>query len=274
MIRLLPLALLALLLIPSGAQAACGVAPARAVYETPSMQAYVVKQKLIACYRATGKAVGAGQSFNDGMGTDGSYSVVDVLGGRWLHVLFSASAGESSDVRQDTVIDLRTRHTATANVFDDETDNDVVVVPGAVVTAGDGGVIAQFTGGRSQVLTRDSGVSVAASGGRIYWRDEDTGATHTATLDLPAADPARALPRARTIGRCKPRPGARLVVRDTNLVVTRAGGADVGVPAREDAAGRDRRRRVDPVRPRGGLQRGRGSRGARRRQRQAARAGE
>ena len=57
---------------------------------------------------------------------------------------------ESSDVRQDTVIDLRTRHTATANVLDDETDNDVVVVPGAVVTAGDGGVIAQFTGGRSQ----------------------------------------------------------------------------------------------------------------------------
>ena len=40
-----------------------------------------------------------------------------------------------------------------------------------------------------------------------------------------ASDPARALPRARTIGRCKPRPGARLVVRDANLVITRAGGA-------------------------------------------------
>jgi hypothetical protein len=225
MIRLLPLALLALLLIPSAAQAACGVAPARAVYEAPSVQVYANQQKLIACFRATGKAVGVGEGFNDGMGTDGSYTVADVQGGRFLHVIFSASTAESSDVRQDSIVDLRSRHTATANVFDEETDNDVVVVRGAVVTAGDEGVIARFTGGRTEVLTRDSAGSVAASGARIYWRDEDAGATHTATLVLPAADPVRTLPRARTIGRCKPRPGARLVVRDANVVVTRAGGA-------------------------------------------------
>jgi hypothetical protein len=225
MIRLLPLALLLLLLIPSGAEAACGVPAARAVYETPSVQAYASKQKLIACYRATGKAVRIGENSDDGMGTDTNYTVVNVLGGRWAQVLFYASAAESSDVVQYTVVDLRTRRYATANVLDEETDNDAVVVQGAVVTAGDGGVVADFTDGRREVLSRDPGASVAASGARIYWRDEAAGATHTATLVLPAADAARALPRARTIGRCKPRPGARLVVRDANLVVTRAGGA-------------------------------------------------
>ena len=59
----------------------------------------------------------------------------------------------------------------------------------------------------------------------MYWK---TGAqAHTAVLDLPAGDPARPRPLARTVGRCKPpRKGARLVARSPRIVVTSAG-ADV-----------------------------------------------
>jgi hypothetical protein len=224
MIRLLSLALLLLLLVPSGAEAACGVPATRAVYETPSVQVYAKKQKLIACYRATGKSIGVGESSNDGIGTDESYTVVDVLGGRWMHVMFYASAAESSDVRQDSVVDLRKDQAATANVLDDETNNEVVVLRGAVVTAGEDGVIARFTDGRREALSMAFGTALASSDSRVYWRDE-VGAAHTAVLALPAADPARPLPRARTIGRCKPRPGAKLLLRDANVVLTRAGGA-------------------------------------------------
>jgi hypothetical protein len=84
-------------------------------------------------------------------------------------------------------------------------------------------VIARYTDGRYEELSHTPADTIAAAGSRIYWRD--AAGAHTLVLALPAPDAASALPRARTIGRCKPRPGARLIMRDTSIVLTRAGGA-------------------------------------------------
>ncbi|MDA0159341.1 hypothetical protein OM076_03605 [Solirubrobacter ginsenosidimutans] len=223
MIRFFLALALLFLLVPATAEAACGVPAARAEYETPAVQVYASKHQLIACYRATGKARIVGESSNDGMGTDESGSVLGLLGGRWLYTSLFASAAESSDVRIDSLIDLRTNRAAKVTVLDEDTDNQVVALAGALVSAGEHGVVARFTGGRKQVLGTVSATGLAASGARVYWRE--AGAPRTALLDLPAADSARPAPRARTIGRCKPRAGAKLLLRDAHIVLTRAGGA-------------------------------------------------
>ncbi len=222
MIRFLPLVLL-LFLFPGSAQAACGVPPAQAVYETPTVQVYKKKQKLIGCYRPTGKSLGIGENLNDGIGTDESYNVLGVLGGRFVHTQFYATAAESADVRMDHIIDLSKDNSATAPELDSETDNDVVTLPGTIVTAGQDGVVLRTTEGHYEVLSPTPADALAVAGSRLYWRD--AAGVHTTVLTLPAADARRSLPRARTIGKCKPRPGARLIVRDTSIVVTRAGGA-------------------------------------------------
>lgn len=197
--------------------------PADAVYETPSVQIYKKQHKLIGCYRATGKSLGIGDNSNDGMGTDESYTVLGVLGGRFVHTQFYASAAESSDMRMDHIIDLSQDRSATAPVLDSETNNQVVTLPGAIVTAGQDGVVLRTTDGDYQVLSTAPADTVAAAGARLYWRD--AAGAHTTVLALPAADARPALPRARTIGRCKPRPGARLIARDASIVITRQGGA-------------------------------------------------
>ncbi len=57
----------------------------------------------------------------------------------------------------------------------------------------------------------------------MYWRAG--GAAQSAVLDIGTGGDLRPRPLARTIGRCKPRPGARLILRTGRLVITRAGGA-------------------------------------------------
>ncbi|HEY6889892.1 MAG TPA: hypothetical protein VI300_18975, partial [Solirubrobacter sp.] len=223
MIRFFMALALLLLLVPATAQAACGVPAARAEYETPAVQVYTRQHQLIACFRATGKAWIVGQSSNDGMGTDESGAILGFIGGRWLHTSLFASAAESSDVRIDSLIDLRENRKVSATVLDEDNDNEVVALAGALVSAGETGVVARFTGGRRQVLGTVAATGLAASGARVYWRE--AGATRTALLDLPAADRARMAPRARTIGRCKPRAGAKLLLHDAHIVLTRAGGA-------------------------------------------------
>ena len=216
MIRVLLALIAAVLLTPASAHAACGVAPARAIYETPSVQVYMKGQKVVGCDRATGKSRGVGEK--------GLHTVVEVLGNRYIHMRFYASAAESADMQMDSVLDLRTDNGALAPVLSEEIDNQVVALPGAVITAGEEGVIARYTDERMyEVISAAPADTIAAVGSRIYWRD--AAGAHTLVLSLPASDPARALPRARTIGRCKPRPGARLVMRDTSIVVTKAGGA-------------------------------------------------
>ena len=109
----------------------------------------------------------------------------------------------------------------------------VVALPGALVYTG-GGVTARFTDGRKETLSTDpSATGLASSGARVYW--QAAGAAHTALLTLPAGDPSRTRPRLRTIGKCKPRPGARLIVRDDTMARRRARERErVGVPRGQD----------------------------------------
>jgi hypothetical protein len=173
-------------------------------------------QKIVACHRATGRSQGVGERDD--------HTVVEVLGNRYIHMRFYASAAESADMQMDSIFDLRTDDGALAPVLSEEIDNQVVALPGAIVTAGEDGVIARYTDGRFyEVISAVPADTVAAAGSRLYWRD--AAGAHTRVLELPASDPPAALPRARTIGRCKPRPGARLVMRDTSIVITKAGGA-------------------------------------------------
>lgn len=212
------------LLLPAGAEAACGVAAPRADYETPDVQVYVRKHDLVACHRATGKARVVGYRANDGMGTDEYTAVNGVVGGRWVWTSFLASFAESADVREDTLTDLRTGEKVKATISDEDTDGQVIALPGALVVAGPGGVAARLTDGRKLLLGPEPATALAASGARVYWRVE--GAVRTTVLELPAADPAQRAPLARTIGRCRPKPGARLVIRDAGgHVVSRAAGA-------------------------------------------------
>jgi hypothetical protein len=216
MIRALLLAAALVLVLPAAANAACGVPPGDAVYETPAVQIYAKGKRLVACHRATGRSQGVGERAD--------HTVVEVLGNRYVHTRFYASAAESADMQMDSIFDLRTDGSTTAPVLSEEIDNQVVALPGAVVTAGEDGVIARYTDGRGyEVISATAADTVAAAGPRLYWRD--AAGAHTQVLQLPASDTAPGLPRARTIGRCTPRPGARLILRDASIVLTRQGGA-------------------------------------------------
>jgi hypothetical protein len=226
---------LIVILAPGSAQAVgCGIAQSKADYESPDVQVRVHKMKLLACRRATGKELPIGVRFKDGMGTYEDSYVLEVFGGRWVWVLGVSTAAESGDAYDHTVIDLRTRKSVSVTTQSDyEPAADAVGVPGALVVADAKGVKARFTDGRVETLSTLPGAyDVAAVGNRVYWRT-DAGVpyesaddvTHTATLGLPALAAPRTAPRARTIGRCKPRPGAKLLMHDNGVVVTRAGGA-------------------------------------------------
>ena len=214
--------------VPSSAQAACGVPSARAVYETPEVQVYERAKNrrvrdVIACLRATGKARKVDVRANDGMGTDEFSTVNEVLGGRWIWTSLLGSAAESADTREERLTDLRTGETFSIVTEDEFNSRTALAVRGALVVAGEEGVIAHFTDGDKVTLAMAPSTGLAVSGARVYWREQ--GVARTATLTLPAADPARARPLARTISRCKPRRGARLALRTESLVLSRSGGA-------------------------------------------------
>jgi hypothetical protein len=221
MIRLLPLALLAFLLLPSsGAQAACGVPAARATYETPEVQVFQKQDKLIACYRPTGKQRVVGHFLHDS-GTDEASFVYGLLGGRWLHKQDYATFAESADYRMDELVDLRTGKVVKAPIMADDTEGEVVALPGALVRAGHDGVLVRFADGRRQRLDTAPSETMAANGARVYWRTE--AGPKSAVVTLPAPEAAAALPRAHRTARCTPRSRARLVLSDGLVVVTRVG---------------------------------------------------
>ena len=219
-------ALVPALLLPARAEAACGVPAARAEYETPDVQVYLRKHDLVACHRATGKARVVGYRSNDGMGTDEYTAVMGVIGGRWVWTSMLATFAESADFRGDTLTDLRTGKKVTATVWDEDTSAQAFALPGALVVGGEGGVTARFTDGRKQVLESGNADALAVSGTRVYWRVE--GSVRSAVLELPAADAPAAAPRARALGRCRPKAGARLLMRDSSIVVTRTTGSTWG----------------------------------------------
>jgi hypothetical protein len=204
------------------ASLACGVPAARAEYETPAVQVYLRQDRLLACHRATGRERQVGTRTNDGMGTDESTFVSGVLGGRWLWTTFSGSYAESFDVRKDTVTDLRTGAAVTAEVEGEDIQGEAVGLPGALVVASDRGVTVHHDDGRADRLSQTPASHPAVHGSRLYWTEGTT--ARTAVLTLPAGDPPQRKPLARTVGRCKPLAGARLLLRDDRLVVSRARG--------------------------------------------------
>ncbi len=138
--------------VPSSAQAACGVPSARAVYETPEVQVYERAKNrrvrdVIACLRATGKARKVDVRANDGMGTDEFSTVNEVLGGRWIWTSLLGSAAESADTREERLTDLRTGETFSIVTEDEFNSRTALAVRGALVVAGEEGVIAHFTDG-------------------------------------------------------------------------------------------------------------------------------
>ena len=82
---------------------------------------------------------------------------------------------------------------------------------------------ARYTDGRKvQLSAGPDAIGLAISGSRVYWREKLD--IHTAVIELPLSDPARARPTMRTIGKCKPRKGAKLIEHDETMSISRAGG--------------------------------------------------
>lgn len=228
--RLLLVALLTALIViaaPGSASAkACGVPQAKAVYETPDVQVYrTTGGRLMGCSRASGRAHQVGWDYTDGIGTYETGAVVDILGGRWVWVSQQATAAESADHSEYWFTDLSTGKLIVVVTQDeDEPVFQAVGMAGVIAVAGQDGVLALHPDGRIERLGgTPAAFGIAAAGNRVYWQDAK-GVAQTATVALPTPATPLAPPRARTIGRCKPRPGARLLLRDGDSVHTQAGG--------------------------------------------------
>ena len=184
-----------------------------------------------ACHRATGKARVVDVRANDGMGTD-EFSVVNgVLGGRWIWTTLLSSAAESADARDDRLTDLRERacdHRSTSRT--------------SSPTRRRSRCPASCWSPTRRASSRASPTDARAAGRASRpprWRPTApdllalNGVAQTTTLTLPSFDPARTRPRARTVRKCKPRCGARLVLHTDTFVLTRTGGTSwVCRPAR------------------------------------------
>lgn len=228
--RLLLVALFTVLIVivaPGSAHAkACGVPRGKAVYETPEVQVHRTKGgRLMGCNRATGRAKQVGWDYTDGMGTYETGGVIAVLGGRWVWVLQQTTAAESADHSEYWFTDVVTGKTLIVTTQDeDKPTYEAVGLAGVIVVAGKDGVLALHPGGRIEPLGgMPTAFGIAGAGNRVYWQDV-RGVAQTATVALPTPATPRTPPRARTIGRCKPRPGARLLLHDGAFIYTRAAG--------------------------------------------------
>ncbi|WP_028065423.1 hypothetical protein [Solirubrobacter soli] len=222
----------ALLLTPGAAQATCGVPSAKADFENAEVQVFSHGDDLsashYACLRATGKRRLYG---SDSSGEGSSKTILLGVSGRWLW-----SQGQDYDPDSDAtsirdyLLDLRTGKQVSVSAVES------LALPGALV-ATDNGVVARFTDGRKvQLSTDQTAAGLAVRGSRVYWRTGDV--AHTALLDLPKGDPMRTGPKATTIGRCKPRKGARLLLWSARakLVLTTQGGKTWACRARTTRA--------------------------------------
>ena len=190
---------------------------------------------LLACHRATGKARAVDVRANDGMGTD-EFSVVNgVLGGRWIWTSLLSSAAESADARDDRLTDLRNgrmllRSTSrTSSPMRRRSRCPACSWSPTRRALSPASPTAASRSRRPGLLT-----APAANGGAGLLALERGGADDHAFL--PTGDPARTRPRARTVRRCKPRTGARLILRTDALRPDPHRRHLVGLPpgARED----------------------------------------
>ncbi|RKQ92304.1 hypothetical protein C8N24_2148 [Solirubrobacter pauli] len=216
MLRAALLTLLILIVLPATASAACRTAPVADVwYDTPAVQVWAKGNGIVACVRATGveRVVRPPHS-------EASVSFDEVVGERWL-VTRTESGYWSDNTSVETLsidmLDLYTGDTVTDGMFS---------LPGGFVVSDPSGIVAHYADGRTEVLSPEFGDDFALHGRRLYWRTD--GKPRTVLLNLPAAGPALApqpLQRARTMTRCAPKAGARLVARYRRVVVTRVGKA-------------------------------------------------
>ncbi len=213
---------------PSATAATCGVAQARALFETPEVQVYASKGRAVACLRATGRSRVVGPRSSDRATT----LVRGVAGGRWLSIV-RAGAGGTNEADLYQLIDLRTGRRA--QVAERRTRVETVTLPGVLVHAlGDGrGVVARFTSGRTVVLSRVKGAEgIAAAGNRVYWleprRSGDPKVRSALLSGVPAAAPAAPARPTQKIGSCPAVADGRLVLHDRSRVVTqRTGGVRI-----------------------------------------------
>jgi hypothetical protein len=226
--KLLLTALLTALIVIAapGAAHACGVHQSKAVFETPDVQVYAQGKSLRkgyywrACHRASGKTLIVGYQYAGAYGYNDS-AVLGVAGGRWISTYSSGGGGESYGESDYAVQDLITRKYVSADIEHEFHQVDAAPFPGGLLVVGEKGVVLHFVDGRKVTLSADPKATEAAvAGARAYWRD-GAGVAQTATFELPVGETPRPAPRARTIGRCKPRPGARLLMIDGANVVTR-----------------------------------------------------
>ena len=159
------------------------------------------------------------------MGTDESVSFNGVVGNRWAWTSVLGSYAESVDSRVDTLTDLRTGKRTTVTVEDDGRDGRVGRGCPARSSSppNEDRHRAPDRGAAGPRAVGTAGSVPAVVGARVYWRGAD-GAAQTALLELPSAEPAGKAPLARTMLRCKPKRGARLLQRWGLFVISRAGG--------------------------------------------------
>lgn len=205
---LLSIIVLGLLVAPQSASARCGPTTPSDVYDSPEVQVRATHTGLVACLRATGERRVVAR------GKDLDVEFAGVVGRRWLHTRHTTSIVPVSE----QLIDLRTGQ-AVAVPAPPETQT--IAVNGALISAEQGGIVARYTDGRTELLAPGPAAELAASDRRLYWNVN--GLPQTVPLTLPAADPARAPLRARRISRCVPRPGSRLLLKARRVVVTRDG---------------------------------------------------
>jgi hypothetical protein len=208
MLRAALLTLFILVVLPATASAACRTAPDADVwYDSPVLQVWEDRDGFVSCLRPTG------QEFRyPHPGTLLAFD--DAWEDRWLSL---EPAPDWEGRGGDDLPDLGTTY---------DTWTGEPAADGWRLRTGRDGVVLHRADGTTQVIdpTPVTGwVDFAYHGSRVFWRTR-TGA-RTAVLDVPAdtAAPAARPVRARRQGKCRPRPGATLVVRHRDLVLTRKG---------------------------------------------------
>lgn len=224
--RSLPLAALAAtglaaVVIPAEAEARCGVAQTKASYETPDLQLRPSKGRLVGCIRALGRDRVLGYANND----DETFAD-EILGHRWLvsHTAY-VGGGESVGGRSVGVDDLRTGKSVEVEVRDSDGEStaDAIGVPGGLLVSDGTGVSLRKIGGGKRVLAPANVVTgIGYSGTTVYMRTNAGVVAVDVGADIPtAAGTARTAPKARKIGRCKPKANAKLVRTDGDFIFTR-----------------------------------------------------
>jgi hypothetical protein len=203
---------LAALVVPASASAACGPTTSSTVYDSPEVQVQETATGLLGCLRSTeGKSLVLADP-------EVKVEFAAVVGRRWLHTRhYTGDESDDTSIEyvSDDLLDLYTgeRVSASGNL-------ETIAVNGALITVEQNkGIVARYTDGRTETLDPGIGVELAASTRRLYWNVN--GEPRTVPLKLPASAPALHPLRAHRISRCVPRASSRLLLKARRVIVTR-----------------------------------------------------